>query len=60
MNTKEAVETEEKTLKESSLSDLSVADEQAGATKGGDGARKQMEIKDFSFGVENPTTIGNR
>ena len=53
MNTKEAVETEEKTLKESSLSDLSVADEQAGSTKGG-------EIKDFSFGVENPTTIGNR
>jgi len=36
---------------------LSVANEQAGSTKGGEGVRKQMEIKDFSFGVENPTTL---
>ena len=58
MNTKEAGETLEKTTNESSLSDLPVADEQAGSTKGGAGDRKAFEIKDFSFGVENPTTIG--
>lgn len=47
MNTKEAEETEQKTLKESSLSDLPVADEQEDSTKGGAGLNGNLQISTF-------------
>jgi hypothetical protein len=42
-----------------SLADLEVPAEDANHTNaGGTASKREFEIKDFSFGVENPTTIG--
>jgi hypothetical protein len=43
-------------IKDLSNSSQELSEAQAKAVKGGQGA---FEIKDFSFGVENPTTIGS-
>ena len=39
--------------------DLRVSGAMAKKTKGGGKGKPAFEIKDFSFGVENPTTIGS-
>jgi type VI secretion system secreted protein Hcp len=39
--------------------DLTFVDSQGNALPGGDGPGGSFEIQDFSFGVENPTTIGS-
>ena len=38
---------------------LELSDEQLNQVTGGTGEKPAFEIKDFSFGVENPTTIGS-
>ena len=37
--------------------DLEPKSQEADQVRGGQGTNKSFEIKDFSFGVENPTTI---
>lgn len=39
--------------------DLEPAVEQSDKIRGGGPAKPAFEIKDFSFGVENPSTIGS-
>ena len=48
-------------VKVDTVIDSPVTEKQAAEIKGGAGTNRpigQFEIKDFSFGVENPTTIG--
>lgn len=53
MKVTDEVKKEESKLNESSLTDLPVADEQAGSTKGGEGYEKQIHIESFSWGATN-------